>query len=386
MSRRTERCTLLLVCATLWLAGCSSQDFSGPMGPLSDLADFTGGTAQPQGVTEAEERSRRVTAILRSLEQQKAETDRDYSLGPDDIVEIGILALDGPDTVSTLNRTISEEGTVPLPLVGDVEVAGLNTRAATERITARYAGKYLKNPQVTVSVLEYRSAPVVITGAVGQPGMYYLRDNQSSVLEILAMASGLTEDAGDSLLIVRPKKAPPKGDDAATQAPPAEDASEPETPAPENAEADRLPPQQLITVDLVGLLDDGDIRMNVPITGGDILSVPPKEHDFFYVLGYVNKPGAFEITGQRRVRAMQAVAMAGGLSSSARAQNSFLISEKAGVREVVPVDLTKIARGVLPPIYLDPGDTLVIGSGVLAKLAEFIKPSVGASASFSPVP
>lgn len=378
--RRTCQYTALLV-GMLCLAGCSSQDFSSPMGPLSDLADLTRRPAPIDPGAEAEERSRKLAAILESLDLEQTRPDRDYSLGPDDILDIGILALDEPDTVTTLNRTVGEDGTVALPLVGDVRIAGLNTRDATAHITGQYAGKYLKNPQVSVTIVEYRSAPVVITGAVGKPGMYYLRDNQSSVLEILATAGGLTEDAGDSLLIVRKKDR--------TQV---EEQPGPEEPAPETdigdegADGGRSDSQQVVTVDLKGLLDDGDIRMNVPVAGGDILSVPPRRQDFFYVLGYVNRPGAFEVTSRRRVRAMQAVAMAGGLSSAARAQNSFLIREKAGEREVTPVDLTKIARGVLPPVYLDAGDTLVIGSGVLAKLGEFIKPSVGASASFSPVP
>jgi len=376
--RGTGRSIAILL-GMLCLAGCSSQDFSSPMGPLSDLADLTRRSSPVDAGSEAEERSKRLAAILADLDLDRTKPDRDYSLGPDDILEIGILALDEPEAITTLSRTVGEDGTVVLPLVGDVKVAGLNTPDATAHIAKQYAGKYLKNPQVSVSILEYRSAPVVITGAVGKPGMYYLRDNQSSVLEILATAGGLTEEAGDSLLIVRKQKEAPAEDQAVEE--PA-----PETEAEETGEAAEKSAQQVITVDLKGLLDDGDIRMNVAVTGGDIMSVPPRRQDFFYVLGYVNKPGAFEVRSHRRVRAMQAVAMAGGLSSAARAQNSFLIREKAGVREVTPVDLTKIARGAASPVYLNAGDTLVIGSGVLAKLGEFIKPSVGASASFSPVP
>jgi protein involved in polysaccharide export with SLBB domain len=86
------------------------------------------------------------------------------------------------------------------------------------------------------------------------------------------------------------------------------------------------------------------------------------------------------------VRAMQAVAMAGGLAPSARAQNSYLLKQGPNGQEVIAVDLTKIARGIRPPLMLQSGDTLVVGSGMLAKLAEFIKPSIGASASLTPGP
>jgi len=47
------------------------------------------------------------------------------------------------------------------------------------------------------------------------------------------------------------------------------------------------------------------------------------------------------------------------------------------------VDLTKIARGVRPPLYMEPGDTLVVGSSTIAKLSEFIRPSVGAGIHYS---
>ena len=66
------------------------------------------------------------------------------------------------------------------------------------------------------------------------------------------------------------------------------------------------------------------------------------------------------------------------------AQNSTLITEKDGLRRTVPVDLTSMKRGKAPPAYLKPGDILIVGSSSLAKFAEFIKLSAGAS--YSPVP
>jgi len=140
----------------------------------------------------------------------------------------------------------------------------------------------------------------------------------------------------------------------------------------------------IITVDLRDLLDSGDVRLNVPIYGSDIVSIPPRRQDFVYVLGYVQRPGSFELRGKKEVEALQAVAMAGGLSMAARAQNTVLIREEGYGREVISVDLTKIARGSRPPVYMQAGDTLIVGSGFFAKLAEFIRPSVSAGASLTP--
>jgi len=79
------------------------------------------------------------------------------------------------------------------------------------------------------------------------------------------------------------------------------------------------------------------------------------------------------------------VAMAGGLTPTARAEHSYVVREITDREKplVVKVDLTKIARGVRPPLYLRPGDTLVVGSDVIARMSEFIRPSAGASAQYS---
>jgi protein involved in polysaccharide export with SLBB domain len=83
-----------------------------------------------------------------------------------------------------------------------------------------------------------------------------------------------------------------------------------------------------------------------------------------------------------RVDALRAVALAGGLVPSARAENSVLVRETAQGQQVVAVDLTKMARGVRPPLYMQPGDTLVVGSSTIAKMTEFIRPSVGVGAQY----
>ena len=405
-------------------------------------------------------RAERLSRVLMAWEQQRGDVSQDYSIGADDVLEIGVLALDRPGEVTTLERSVSREGTVTLPLVGDIEAEGLTAGDLADRVADAYAGKYLRDPEVTVRVSEYRSEPVVVTGMVSTPGVYYLRQNQSSVLQILSQSGGLTTSAGGELHIIRRVDAeaeegtnrvasgasvatpglsstslvfrtamPPADDGAASPgtnaaaiAPAAPGTNAPAGPsgapvddgaAPTNvtvvamqpgqtngagrvvsdtnlvAAVEQTPfkaPPQIITVDLKQLLDRSDIRLNVPIYGGDIVSIPPRKQSFVYVMGYVQSPGAFELRGKKEVAALQAVAMAGGLSGSARAQNSVLIRMTRETREVIKVDLTKIARGTRPSVFMEPGDTLIVGSGFFARLGEFVRPSVGASASLSPVP
>lgn len=455
-------CLLLFIPLFLVLAGCSSQDFGRPIGRMGDVVDSGKAYVQDGSEEEALRRATQLSTILAEWERQKHSTDEDYTLGADDVLVIGVLSLDAPDKITKITRTISKDGTVTLPLVGSIACAGMTAREFQERVIEAYGIKYLKDPQVDVAVAEYRSAPVVVTGAVGKPGVYFLRHNRSSVLEILSLADGLREEAGDNLLIVRNRQGAGPADDApiappAPAAPPsAEPSSSADEPEPwtgshiaelvnsmaaeldaaaepgpwtgshisdlvaalaeEEAAAEPGPPPlaeaaatdevaaadsagdsdeteseseiemtaDLITVDLRRLLDEGDVRLNLPIMGGDIVTVPPGRKEYVYVLGYVQRPGAFELEGRKRVRALQAVAMAGGLSGAARSQNSFLIIDNPSGRKVVPIDLTKIARGSRPPVYMESGNTLVIGSGMLAKLAEFIKPSASVGANLTP--
>ncbi|MCE9616618.1 MAG: polysaccharide biosynthesis/export family protein [Lentisphaerae bacterium] len=449
----------------LLAAGCSMQDFGGAQGGLTEVVS----TPSKQAAAQSEARSEQLARMLMSWkQQQRSVQDEEYPLGPEDVLEITVFALERPGQPSVLSRRVNVDGKVNLPFVGDLQVAGLTARQAVKAVAAAYEGTYLKNPQVDVNVTEYRSSPVVVTGAVKQPGIYYLRRRSSTVLEMLSLANGLALEAGNELLIVRGER---KLDDAdaatATNAPPAEVAppdadtnaietatasssmlavatnppagttgaeeskgswwsrrkdkqseapaisqdetaekpasrrkrkikgkvdkaedesgmSNEEVLAGLNAPALPNPDDEMISIDLRRLLDSGDIRHNIPVRGGDVITVPPRQKQYVYVLGYVQRPGALEVREGENLQALQAVAMAGGLSGSARAQNSTLITENDGSRKTVPVDLTSIKRGNAPPAYLKPGDILIVGSSSLAKFAEFIKLSAGAS--YSPMP
>jgi len=428
---------VLLPCVAC-LIGCSSQDFGSPGSMLTDVVDKRDAYIEREDELDSAARAKQLGKVLDAWQEQSKNQDRDYIVGTDDVVDIGILALDQPEEITTVSRPVGKDGTISLPLVGSQKVGGLTVREIKEEVTALYDGRYLRDPQITVVVSDYRSAPVVVTGAVMAPGIYYLRHNESSVLEVLALAEGLSEAAGRELMIVRSKTPNTATEPTAADGPPAGVApvtqpahspagetpgteSTPEAPAEEkqpsflrrmlgsgddareDADSGKADPepaataaprrapareatQEVITVSLERLLDEGDIRMNVPVLGGDVLSVPPRKRQLVFVLGYVQKPGAFEIPEDGNIRALQAVAMAGGLATSARAQNTFLITRSKKGEEVIPIDLTKITRGIRPPLYLEPGDTLVIGSSAIAKLAEFIRPSIGASATYAPVP
>lgn len=383
--------SLLGVAIAAVLAGCSSQDFG------SRVVDEEDAAPPPSQGTAADEAALRADQLARALsvwDTQRGNQDVDYQLGADDVVDVSVMALEKPDEFTTLSCAVSREGMLELPLVGTVPVAGLTASQAAARIADAYRATYLRNPRVTVKITDYRSQPVVVTGAVTAPGVYYLRQNKTTVLELLSLTQGLGTTAGESLLIVRRNAT---GAPSTTNAPPAElSAADVEAMAAAEAanDAKGIPDDtrpegsapDMIEVDLTRLLGEGDMRLNATIYGGDFVTVPPAVTEYIYVMGYVNSPGDFPLKRGQSLSALKAVAMARGLSPSARASNSFLIMREEGRRKVIPVNLARIARGADAPVFMHAGDTLVVGSSTMAKLGEFVKPSLSAGASVSPVP
>ncbi len=353
-----------LAALAITAAGCSYMDFN--------LASRSPEWGQPGAANEngrARLRARRLAQALSAWEREGVPGPGDYRIGRADVLELSIFALETPDETGVLQRTVSEDGNVTLPLLGVFHVAGLTASECEQRIRGAYEGRYLRNAQVTVSVAQYRSAPVVVTGTVNKPGVFYLESGSSTVLEMLARAGGLSRDAGDELLIVRGTPDAPADRQAGNDGPvPAE-------PSARGAEG--------VALDLTELIDRGNLLLNLPIRAGDIITVPPCAPQFVYLLGYVRRPGAYELTEGARVDALRAVALGGGLTSTARAQKSFLIRETPEGQNTIPVDLARLARSELPPLYLEPGDTLVVGTTTTGRLREFLAPNMGASISAS---
>jgi len=360
--RHTITYTLFTILCALCLMsiGCSTQDF-GSITSISDVVDSGKPYVKGEQESLALDKAQKLAKALANWNQANQNKTAEYHIGPDDILRIEILALEKPDHVSTLLRTVNKDGTISLIYGGKVKVGGLSVTDAQAQVVSTLAGRLIKNPQVTMSVEQYKSASVVLTGAVMNPGVYYLNRDERSVLELLAEANGLSAQAGGEMFII--KSTP----DAAKKDAPVDNTN-------------------LVVVDLNKLIDEGDLRLNLWVKGGDIITVQPKTKKYIYVLGYVRSPGMFELDEQKGLDAVRAVALAGGLNSAGRAENCFLLRRTEKGQQMIPVDLTKTIRSVRPEVVLQSGDTLVVGSSILAKLAEFVKPTIsaGASAGYSP--
>jgi polysaccharide biosynthesis/export protein len=125
-----------------------------------------------------------------------ATVDGGYDIGPSDVLDISVFQV--PELTKSVQ--VAESGTVNLPLVGEIPVAGRSAQEVERDLTSRLGTKYVNNPQVTVYVKEYNSRRVTITGAIKKPGVYPIK-GRTSLLQVVAIAGGL-DDVSDSTVLV----------------------------------------------------------------------------------------------------------------------------------------------------------------------------------------
>jgi polysaccharide export outer membrane protein len=125
-----------------------------------------------------------------------AQTDK---LGVGDAVRITVHQQ--PDL--TTEARISERGTIVMPLVGEVKLAGLSQADAARAVAEGFKkGEFLKNPQVTVAVTTVRSKQVSVLGAVARPGRYPLDDTSLNLADVIAAAGGISTTGADTVTVL----------------------------------------------------------------------------------------------------------------------------------------------------------------------------------------
>jgi len=187
-------------------------------------------------------------------------------------------------------------------------------------------------------VAEFKSQPVSVVGSVLQPGVYKLT-GENTLVQVLSQAQGLAEDAGNKINITREK-------------------AQGRIPLPGCAE-DTTGKYYTATVDTKLLLDAKDPSANIVIKPNDVVSIPKAE--MVYVVGAVNKSGAFVLSERASMSVLQAVSMAEGLDKTSSAGRSKIIRRGENNQRIeIPADLTKILAGKAPDLQLYPNDILFV--------------------------
>ncbi len=240
---------------------------------------------------------------------------KEYVIGAADLVAISVLDNKDLDTVVA----VAPNGKITVPLVGDIQAAGLTVSELSDKLTKEFAKK-VKSPQVTVTLREVNSYRIYFVGKVARPGVLTSK-SEVTLLQALSMAGGIVDGADLSLAYVA------RG-------------------------TKRLP------VDFVKLIRDGDLSQNVVMEPDDTVVLPDNPLNVIYVMGEVRTPGMLPFVKERDWTALKAVAAVGGFNQFAAKNRATLLRGHS----TIPVDFNTLLRNpeTGKDIPLQPGDILVI--------------------------
>lgn len=241
----------------------------------------------------------------------------DNVIQPGDRVRIIVLGVDDMSGEGTVNA----DGNIAIPIAGIYKIGGKTTeQAATE--LAEILRKWVKQPQVSVLVVQKAPTIVLISGKVQKPGAYVV-GTRSSVLELIGLAGGVAENADLGRVALLRSGAP-------------------------TAEI----------VNLQDFIDGKSGAINPVLANGDTVLIPEKVTTLgvVFVLGEVRRVGSVELRSGMRIH--DAIAQAGGITELADPQAASLKSKDG---EPVKFDLTKaLAQDPTEDRLLSPGDTIYI--------------------------
>jgi polysaccharide export outer membrane protein len=282
----------------------------------------------------------------------------DYRIGANDLLEINIF--EAPEFNRSLR--VSAGGEITMPLLGTVQSAGLTSREL-EKVLEDRLRRYMKDPHAGVFVSSVQSHPVSVAGAVKKPGVFQIQ-GAKSLLEMLSMAEGLADDAGDEVLVMRgaglrvgmSRLSDTPDRNADHQSTPGERAPAPSASMQEIASSEN----ETVRINLKNLLESGDERFNIPVYPGDIVKVT--RAGIVYVVGEVKKPGGFVLKTHEQMSVLKAIALAEGLTSTSAKGRTRIIrtDENTGQKTEVPVDLDKILAGKTPDPPLNSADIVFV--------------------------
>jgi polysaccharide biosynthesis/export protein len=249
----------------------------------------------------------------------------DYRVGAGDAVDVLVL---GNQDLSR-SASVQTNGTIALPLLGEIKVAGLSVAEIKTKLTSLLAQDYLVHPQVEVHVKEYASQFVTVLGEVNTPGRKPLR-GRTRLLDVLLDAGGFTPRASGEVMISRLAGTFSGGEKAlrirlGTSTPTAQD----------------------------------QVNLDVPLRNGDLITASQKY--YVTVEGEVARPGRYVLEPDLTVSG--AISVAGGLTryGSNSVKIRRLDPAKSPTPEILKVDLKDVRKGKDPDVVLQANDVVTVG-------------------------
>jgi len=336
------RRALLLSCLSVCAIGCRG-------GNHYYAEDSIFGNRLPNSLRLAE-RANPKTVNLSKLASNTGATD---TIGVGDVVEVMITAgLSERDQVR-IPATVRTDGTIFLPQLGVISVAGVEPQVAESIIQAEAVQRELfLNPAVAVEVTRKKMNKVRVLGAVRNPGFYELPPNSSDVVSAIASAGGLADEAGRKVEITNPVQ-PGQIDRPAVAGTDGEGL----TPV-SMANAQKLG-MQSYEIELISAAKSGDGQYLVH--DGGVVMVEEEDPQPVSVIGLVRQPGEYEFPIGKDLRLLGAISLAGGMSNQL-ADKIYVVRQVANSPDpvVIQVSLREAKRSSDSNIRLGPGDVVSV--------------------------
>jgi protein involved in polysaccharide export with SLBB domain len=271
--------------------------------------------------------------------------------------EIDIAVTTGHDTADATRITaiVDEDGTVAVPKLGRIRIAGTVPRSAENVIVQTcFERKSSEPPFVQVSLRRVRQEQVTVLGGVTRPGVYMLPRDRNDLVSALAAAGGLARNAGDTIVIRRAPLCPGSL------------RSNGELPNPTlTAGMTVMPPRSAGAAAkreevAVKMLSSGEASL-VTLQDGDLVMVEVRDPPTIQVLGLVAHPGNFELPVGRPYRVRDAIAAANGVTN--KVVDTVLVCRQIPNNEkraLIQVSLREAARDQAENIILVPGDIVSV--------------------------
>jgi polysaccharide export outer membrane protein len=240
-------------------------------------------------------------------------------LGPHDLLHVKVVGVDALEQ----RARIGADGTLSLPVLGDIPAAGLTRALLEQEIARRLADGYVRDPQVSVFVASYHSRRVSVGGAVRSPGAFEML-RPTTLLEALTLAGGiLQEEAGPEVQVLRSQGGEP------------------------------------LRIER-GRLERGDLQVNVPLLPGDVVNVTFDEMVEVTVRGSVARPEQYRLRRSEQPTVLRVVMLAGGPRSGGGRRAEVVRREAPDRSRTLKVNLARIRDGKERDLPLETGDIVLV--------------------------
>lgn len=273
--------------------------------------------------------------------------EQEYEIGSGDVLRVAVLGQ--PDMTGEF--TVDAEGIMSFPFLGKVKASGMSAPELERKLTTLIADGYLRQPHVSVTIKEFHSQRVFVTGEAQRPGPYGLRP-QRWLLALLGDIGELTANAGHEIVVVRPPKPAPAATSPTPEAAASDSAARaPASPLTPPATIGPRYPGEVPGAEVFHLslreVRSGNPEKDFRLEAGDTVYFPRAAQ--VYVTGYVGRAGALRF--EEGLTVFQALNLAGGITERGSAK---------GVKIIRIVDGKRMELKARPSELLEPEDTIVV--------------------------